>query len=279
MKIFKYSLFFLLVIILVALPIVQAEAFFGIGAALGAAAGAAAGGTTSSTAGGAVLGGIASTFFGGSSSPPPQPKVVNTWYEDNTDCDCDDYPDIVLGWDYEEEDGNEQEEFEIKVEDEGGAEYFESEQGRADRYYFDEHFKFGLDHEWEVRVKSSEDVWSDWVEGESFATPHRYPEPDFSFSPEDARVDELITFEDESEIFVGDASETYRKWDFGSDVRPKEVIEGYGEEYEEVEIEYKTPENKTATLDVTDSEGRTCSIEKNVDSLKEETPDWQETGF
>lgn len=167
---------------------------------------------------------------------------------------------------------------EISVEDEEGNEYFESHEGPADRFYFDSHFEFGLAHEWEIRVRS-EDQWSDWTQGVDFETPHKFPEVDFSYEPEDPKVEELITFTDQSETYIGSASEIHRKWEFGPGAIPQETMEGYGEEYEQVEIEYEDTEDRNITLEVTDSEGRTCSTTKTLDTMEQEIPDWQETGF
>ena len=277
------TLLILLVIAVVAMPIIV-DAFIG-GAIIGAAIGGIAGGSSGAAAAGAVVGGLiagsggsgSGSGNGGTPPPPPQPEIVETWYEDNTGCG-DEYPDILLGWEYEEEDGNDQEEYQIRVEDEDGNEYSAEEEGTADRYYFDEHFEFGLDHEWEVRVKSDIGEWSEWTSGVEFTTPYRYPEPDFSYDPEDPYVDELVTFTDESEVYVGDSEDTHRRWDFGNDVTPQEIIEGYGEEYEEVEVEFQTTESREIVLELTDSEGRTCSIEKILEGMEEEIPEWEETG-
>lgn len=213
----------------------------------------------------------------------PIPEVLNTSVYDSTGC-WDTYPDIMLQWDYYDKEGNPQEEFQIRIYDtDNNEDYEESHAGSADRFYPD-YLNFDAYHEWEVRVKN-EWLWSDWKDGESFQTQIRYPEPDFSYEPTEPITEELITFWDESNLYVGDADQTYRKWNFGHDVIPEEVKEGYGSEYETVQAEYQTSEEREVVLELTDSEGRTCSTDDEnswVDpghlDIREDLAEWREVG-
>ena len=80
-------------------------------------------------------------------------------------------------------------------------------------------------YSWQVRVKDENNNWSDWSELKYFQTrKHAYPWPDFSHSPQNPAVGELVTFTDHSKCYSapgnaeydcqdGDAAIQYA-WDF-----------------------------------------------------------------
>ena len=77
---------------------------------------------------------------------------------------------------------------------------------------------------WKVRVKDSNDAWSEWSNLNSFYTPqHTYPDPDFIHTPESPSADEEVQFIDISTCY-NSSNEPYSckvnagnryVWDFG----------------------------------------------------------------
>jgi len=60
----------------------------------------------------------------------------------------------------------------------------------------------GTTYYWTVRVKDSNDAWSEWSEISSFNTPlHTYPEPNFIHSPEYPSAEEEVLFTDLSTCY------------------------------------------------------------------------------
>jgi len=77
---------------------------------------------------------------------------------------------------------------------------------------------------WKVKVKNSDNVWSDFSSPKSFVTPNRAsPFVSFTVEPENPRTGEEVTFIDESKCYLSDDSEydcdtgggqIRYKWDF-----------------------------------------------------------------
>jgi len=54
---------------------------------------------------------------------------------------------------------------------------------------------WGKTYSWQVRVKDNQGNWSDWSDSNSFTMPaHAYPWPDFSHSPQNPSIGEIVTF-------------------------------------------------------------------------------------
>jgi len=61
---------------------------------------------------------------------------------------------------------------------------------------------FDTTYYWTVRVKDSNNNWSDWMTPDPFTTPlHTYPEPDFAHSPAMPVIGEVVTFTDNSTCY------------------------------------------------------------------------------
>lgn len=228
---------------------------------------------------GGIIGGLIGTSGENSSSTnnsESTPQIIDTWVRDDTGCG-DNYPKIVLGWDYEDPQGSSQKEYHIKIYQDDDQLFEERHEGTADRFFFDDHFNFNDDYQWEVRVKNNHNNWSQWVDGENFTTPYRYPNVDFEHTPEEPFTEELVTFSDQSEIYVGSISETFYSWEFSGNTNLEEDPKGDGEGYREIELEYNNNGEETVKLEVTDSQDRTCSTEKSL-RVGEVVPDWQEVG-
>ena len=120
---------------------------------------------------------------------------------------------------------------------------------------------------WTVRVKDSNNTWSDWLDPISFnSLLHTYPEPDFTHEPESPAKEEEVSFEDESICYDSKNKSYYCStdegnryiWNFGdgticdsndSSSCRGEVVHSYSESLEYI-----------VTLQVIDNVG-TCSTQ------------------
>jgi hypothetical protein len=88
---------------------------------------------------------------------------------------------------------------------------------------------WGESYSWQVRVKDSNDNWSEWSDLNSFTMPdHAFPWPDFSHTPQNPSVGQVVTFTDKSKCYssideydckYGGVSIQYA-WDFDYDTPP-----------------------------------------------------------
>ncbi|HOX29699.1 MAG TPA: hypothetical protein PLR75_00940 [Candidatus Pacearchaeota archaeon] len=121
---------------------------------------------------------------------------------------------------------------------------------------------------WRIKVWDSAGNNSGWVNGPSFTTPlHGYPAIDFSWTPSTPKATELITYTDLTQVFGG-STIVSRSWE----------IEGANPNTSAAEspaVTYAAKGDYATKLTVTDSNGYTCSLEKNI-TVKKSIPDWEE---
>ena len=209
-----------------------------------------------------------------------RPEILDTEVDDLTGCG-DSTPDIVLYWDYHDRNTPflNQDRFHIIINDTDNGETYERElSGDTDTFYADSHFdlNFEASHEWQIRVRNEEGLWSDWYQGEPFSTQVRYPDVDFQFRPTSPFSEEVVYFWDTSEVFVGELEEVNsRIWDLGPGASPQRNKEGSDDEFMEVNASYPDPGTREVTLEITDDLDRSCSITRNI-GVRSELPDWQE---
>ncbi|MDD5144637.1 MAG: PKD domain-containing protein [Candidatus Pacebacteria bacterium] len=140
---------------------------------------------------------------------------------------------------------------------------------------------FNTTYYWKVRVKDSNDDWSEWSNSVSFTAPRNtYPEPDFNFSPTDPAPGETVSFTDISICYDSGnnsyackniASNRYI-WDFGDgttcDSNTNPLCRGNATHT------YSIASDFSVSLSVSDTQGE-CQIVKVV-SGSESLPEWQE---
>jgi len=136
---------------------------------------------------------------------------------------------------------------------------------------------------WTVRVKDSNETWSEWSDPLSFSTPlHTYPQPDFIHGPQNPVAGEEVAFLDLSICYDSgnnayDCQDNVNNrylWDFGDEIFCDSNVNP--ECRGDVTHNYEVQGNYTVTLGITDDVG-TC--ESNGDtpfSIKLPLPEWRE---
>jgi len=128
---------------------------------------------------------------------------------------------------------------------------------------------------WQVRVKAATGNldWSNFEEGPSFIIPsHAWPRCDFSWSPQQPSVDEIVSFTDQSTCYDTDGSCDSWSWTFPADWQ-FEV--GSSATSTDPVGKFTTSGGKTVTLTVTDSDGFICSDSKSL-NITLPLPEWKE---
>ena len=121
---------------------------------------------------------------------------------------------------------------------------------------------------WRLMVWDSKDLASSWISGPSFTTPkHAYPTIDFSWTPQEPSVDELVQFTDQSTVYGG-ATKVSWSWTF-QDGNPS------GSSKQNATTTFTSTGPKTVTLRVTDSDGFSCPGQKTVNAQMP-LPEWKE---
>jgi PKD repeat protein len=121
---------------------------------------------------------------------------------------------------------------------------------------------------WRLKVWDSKGNESDWIDGSDFTMPlHSYPEIAFNLSPETPKVDDIVIYTDDTQVFGG-ATISSRSWIIEA-ATPNTSVAGV------VEVVYAVKGNYTTKLTITDSNGYTCALEKPI-KVKGRIPDWDE---
>jgi hypothetical protein len=127
---------------------------------------------------------------------------------------------------------------------------------------------YNTTYHWRVKVWDDKGNSSSWVNGPDFSTPlHSYPVIDFDWIPTVPKATEEITYTDNSRVFGG-ATVASRSW----------VIEGavpHTSAAAKVVVIYGIKGDYAGTLTVTDSNGYSCSLKKDI-NVKSSLPDWEE---
>jgi len=129
-------------------------------------------------------------------------------------------------------------------------------------------FVYNTTYYWRVKVYDPNGADSGWVNGSNFTTEkHQYPLIDFNWSPSNPSQGEDALFADQSTVYGG-ASKSAWSWIF-TDGNPA------GSSQQNPTIQFNSTEDEQATLQVTDSDGYSCSVSKTV-NIQLELPGWEE---
>ena len=112
---------------------------------------------------------------------------------------------------------------------------------------------------WRVRVWDRDDLVSDWASGPSFTAPkHAYPSIDFSWTPQEPSVKEVVQFTDQSIVYGGSRKVAWL-WTFqnGSPA---------GSNQQNATTTFLSAGPKQVTLKVTDSDGFACQGSKTINA-------------
>ena len=186
-----------------------------------------------------------------------------------------------FSWTYSDADGNPQSEFDFQVDDDSG---FSSPQ-QVERMAVpgagtdqsvvvvnspgSDQLGYNTTYYWRVRVYDGQGTDSGWVSGSSFTTAlHQYPSISFSSTPSSPSQDEDVQFTDTS-TFYGGASRSALSWIF-ADGNP-----GSSSIADPI-VQFLSSGSKQITLQVTDSDGFTCSDNSQSVNVGWTLPDWRE---
>lgn len=194
---------------------------------------------------------------------------------------------VILSWDYNDEDGDSQEKYKITINGMDGEPdplIIEEDSSVSSKILYIPG-DLGYDKEcddWQVEVYDGEDWSADPAVGSGFTTPEApYPEPDFTCDPGDcdnidARVGEEVTLDgNESQCYTaeGDAiSCSSFEWTLPSSVKLKE---GTTLEDSQIMVVFLQTGEKEVTLEAGDGRGNSCQISKEI-GVKKAPPDWRE---
>jgi len=121
---------------------------------------------------------------------------------------------------------------------------------------------------WQVRVYDGE-TDSGWVEGSSFTTEkHQYPDVDLNWSPTQPAIDQETVFTDLSTVYS--STKSAWAWTFQDGTPASSSLQN-------PTIKFNSLGDKQITLQVTDSDGYTCSNSGSINlTVQAELPDWIE---
>jgi len=219
------------------------------------------------------------------------PSATNLSVEQTSGCES--APIVRFSWDYNDDDNvppgtDPQSAYEIQIDDDPNLDEdpFPPLSGGSDTYRDYSPPNFGTTYWWRVRVRDNNGpVWSDWANGPNF-TPIRWPEPDFTWCPEEPDVGEPIRFCSVFEAGVcspaaepacnlaGDLTTCAAgcilwEWDFDNDGTP-EITSTDNPTYS-----YSSSGDYTVRLTVTDADGHSCYKVKDL-STDISLPVWKE---
>ena len=200
---------------------------------------------------------------------------------------------IILRWDYSDPDGDPQASYEIWLDDSpafSDPKFTFKTDSSSHSYSLnlsqDENgdfcpknypdfgcgLKWGTTYYWKVRVKDTKGNWSSWSSVKSFTTPsHASPLIDFSWSPQNPGVLEVVSFEDLTKCYdpsdnVVPCQSWY--WEFEDGVPSSSHNQN-------ATTSFQSPGTKKVSLTVTDSSGYSCQKAKNLNILYP-LPFWKE---
>ncbi|MFH1966620.1 MAG: hypothetical protein ABII95_02030 [Patescibacteria group bacterium] len=120
---------------------------------------------------------------------------------------------------------------------------------------------------WRVKVYDGE-TDSGWIEGSSFTTEkHQYPDVNFNWSPTQPDIDQETIFTDLAAVYG--STKSVWAWTF-QDGNP--ATSGAQNPI----VQFSSVGGKQITLEVTDSDGYTCSNNSMILQIQAELPNWQE---
>lgn len=120
---------------------------------------------------------------------------------------------------------------------------------------------------WRIKVRDSNNNWSNWCSPTcSFTTPkHSYPEPDFTWTPQNPSANEPVQFYDQTSFHNGGNS---WYWTFESAVPPTSVLQN-------PVATFSAQGGWDVTLQATDSDAYSCSTFDTI-NVGLPLPEWKE---
>ena len=193
-----------------------------------------------------------------------------------------DYPPVQVSWVFNDDPGDSQSAFQIKVY-ESGVEVRNIEGGSNQSYLFQppKQLSFNTEYSWKLMVWDKYGTASDWISGSDFTTiAHAYPWPLFTPVPARVSLDEIVTFEDKSVCYTsahpeGQSCQVHAEsyeWDFDC-ATGEEFTDSYV--VGDVSTSYSNIGKYSVKLRVKDDLGTCISDTKEV-TVTYSLPEWIE---
>jgi hypothetical protein len=184
-------------------------------------------------------------------------------------CNYPNSPPIRAEWEYNNfVHGYDQESFEIQVL--SGVNVIHTETGGSGPRAFDMigPFEYGKSYTVRIKIKNSDEQWSDWITAETSGTlpAYHYPIVRFDYNPSEIKVDEPVQFEDISVTYNNITLS--RLWTF-PDGNPGTSNQ------EKPSVVFSTGGKKNVSLTVTDDDNFFCTKTEEI-GVKFPLPDWKE---
>ncbi|MEX2008068.1 MAG: PKD domain-containing protein [Candidatus Spechtbacterales bacterium] len=127
---------------------------------------------------------------------------------------------------------------------------------------------FNATYFWRLRARDSAGLWSNWQNGNSFATPlHARPTVGFSWSPQNPIQEQAVQFTDESTA-AGGATIAEWSWTFNGGTPSLSTLKN-------PTTSFSSAGSKSVALSVTDSDNYSCSLQQSV-TVVQSLPDVDE---
>ena len=182
-------------------------------------------------------------------------------------------PAHYFSWNYSDPDGDDESKYEFQVFKKDNdllifSKVIENPTANNQVVSVSDYMAYNTTYYWRVKVYDSEGADSGWITGSDFATEkHQYPLIDFSWLPSSPSQDEEIVFTDESTVYGGVLKSVW-SWLFSDGIPASSSQQAPTAQFNSIE-------DQQVTLQVTDSDGYSCSISKTV-SMQLSLPGWQE---
>lgn len=178
----------------------------------------------------------------------------------------------TFSWTFTDPDGDSQSAYQIQIDNNSNFSSPEIDTGKiisSSNYYTNSTpLSYNTTFYWRLKVWDSKNASSDWIIAPSFTTPkHPYPFVDFEWSPQNPTVNEEVQFIDKSEVYGG-ATKVSWYWTFQDGSPPNSRLQN-------PVAKFLSPGPKSVTLEVTDSDGYSCTKQKII-NLRLPLPKWKE---
>ena len=189
---------------------------------------------------------------------------------------CSDSLHPTLNWDYSDGDPGG---YRVQIATDSGFSNvildYTSDEDNSTSYYFSSgcppfsnaecDLSYGNTYYWKVRVKNQDDVWSEWSDVDSFITPdHKFPDPDFTWSPSEPKIGEITTFTDRTSW--GSGAEKSWTWS----IPDATYVGGTSAISQNPKVIFNSTGTKTVTLQATDTSFSTESGECGIGCCESE---------
>lgn len=208
--------------------------------------------------------------------PPPSTPSVSDLSSIQPDY-CVSGPAAVLSWNFsDQETGDTQSAYQVQADN---ASDFSSPEINTGKITSASHsystgpgiLQYNATYYWRVKVWDSHDNESAWSASSNLATPrHQYPAINFSWAPVNPSIEESTQMADQSTVYGG-ATKSVWLWNIPDVI----YVGGTNSSSQNPQVRFTLEGSKSVNLQVTDSDGYTCSAPKAI-NIRLPLPGWKE---